>query len=103
VNYHIKEDMACKEVIDMTEDEFIVGAAVGAAVGEAKKVRKVKEKVPKEMRKTYTVTFGDVAENHARNQQIGKLAERGHSVEKLMALKEKVERELVFQTMQLHY
>jgi hypothetical protein len=58
-----------------------------------KKVRKVKEKVEKVMRKTYTVTFGDVAENHARNQQIGIMAERGYSVAQLMTLKEKVESE----------
>lgn len=43
--------------------------------------------------KVYTITFGDVAENHAGNQQIGKMAEKGHSVEKLMSLKERVERE----------
>jgi len=85
--------MAAKkvEMIDLTgEVEQVVPVAV-----KEKKMRKVKEKVvvEKVMRKTYTITFCDVAENHARNQQIGKLAECGHSVEKLMALKEKVERE----------
>ena len=60
---------------------------------EVAKPRAKKAKAPKEMRKTYTVTFGDVAENHARNQQIGEIAANGYSVAKLMTLKERVERE----------
>ena len=40
------------------------------------------------MNKVYTVTFGDVAENHARMQQIGTLANAGYSVEKLRQLAE---------------
>lgn len=37
-------------------------------------------------KKVYTVTFGDVAENHARMQKIGKLADRGFSTEQLRKL-----------------
>jgi len=43
------------------------------------------------MNKVYTITFGDVAENHARMQKIGVLADHGYSVEKIIALKEKLE------------
>ena len=35
---------------------------------------------------TYTITFGDVAENHARMQKVGVLAEKGYSVEQLDSL-----------------
>ena len=45
------------------------------------------------MEKTYTITFGDVAENHARMQKIGTLAENGYSVEKLNSIKNKLETE----------
>lgn len=38
-------------------------------------------RVPRD--KVYTVTFGDVAENHARMQKIGVLAEHGYSIAKL--------------------
>jgi hypothetical protein len=38
--------------------------------------------------KTYTITFGDVAENHARMQKIGVLSEHGYSCEKLVSLAE---------------
>ncbi len=33
---------------------------------------------------TSTITFGDVAENHARMQQVGKLAEKGFSYEEII-------------------
>lgn len=36
--------------------------------------------------KVYTVTFGDVAENHARMQKIGVLAKNGYSVQQLNSL-----------------
>ena len=36
-----------------------------------------------ELKKTYTITFGDVAENHARMQKIGKLHDKGYSIELL--------------------
>ena len=39
--------------------------------------------------KVYTITFGDVAENHARMQKIGTLAERGFSTEQLRQLQGK--------------
>ena len=32
---------------------------------------------------TYTITFGDVAENHAKMEQIGKLADNGFSLSDL--------------------
>jgi hypothetical protein len=38
--------------------------------------------------KTYTITFGDVAENHARMQKIGVLSDHGYSCEQLLALAE---------------
>ena len=38
------------------------------------------------MKRVYTVTFGDVAENHARMQKVGVLAKNGYSVEKVAAL-----------------
>jgi len=34
----------------------------------------------------YTITFGDVAENHARMQQLGTMHERGYTCEQLMTL-----------------
>ena len=39
-----------------------------------------------------TITFGDVAENHARMQKIGTLHERGYSAASLQALGEKLQR-----------
>jgi hypothetical protein len=36
------------------------------------------------MTKVYTITFGDVAENHARMQKIGKLADKGYSCEQIV-------------------
>jgi len=47
-----------------------------------------------EMKKTQvsTITFGDVAENHARMQKIGTLHEHGYSVATLQALGEKLQR-----------
>ena len=32
--------------------------------------------------KVYTITFGDVAENHAKMQKIGTLHDSGYSIEK---------------------
>jgi hypothetical protein len=81
--------MESKEVIDLTGDDEVV---VHVEVKE-KKVRKEKVVVEKKLRKTYTITLGDVAENHTRNQQIGTMHAHGHSVAQLMALKERVERE----------
>ena len=40
---------------------------------------------------TYTYTFGDVAENHARNQQIGAIAAEGFSAADLRAAQSKFE------------
>jgi len=40
--------------------------------------------------KVYTITFGDVAENHARMQKIGSLHESGYSIEKLKNIQEKL-------------
>jgi len=45
------------------------------------------------MNKTYTITFGDVAENHARMQKIGTLHEKGFTCEQLEELKQKMESE----------
>jgi len=42
------------------------------------------------MQKTYTVTFGDVAENHVGMQKIGELASNGYSIEQIMNLYEKL-------------
>ena len=88
------------QAIEMNGEKEVVaaaaveGVAVAAAAGKKKRqVKEKKEKKEKILRKTYTVSLCDIAENHARNQQIGKLAERGYSVAKLMALKERVERE----------
>jgi hypothetical protein len=43
-----------------------------------------------ELKKVYTITFGDVAENHAKMQKIGTLHERGYSVEQLRNIQEKL-------------
>ena len=43
-----------------------------------------------ELNKVYTITFGDVAENHAKMQKIGTLHENGYSVEKLGQIQEKL-------------
>jgi hypothetical protein len=40
--------------------------------------------------KVYTITFGDVAENHAKMQKIGTLHERGYSVDQLVGLQQKL-------------
>ena len=40
--------------------------------------------------KVYTITFGDVAENHARMQKIGTLHENGYSIEKLEKVQAKL-------------
>jgi len=40
--------------------------------------------------KTYTITFGDVAENHARMQKIGTLHENGYSLETLQKVHEQL-------------
>ena len=37
--------------------------------------------------KTFTLTFGEVCENHVRNEQIGKLADKGFSLEELTNIK----------------
>lgn len=37
--------------------------------------------------KVYTITYGDVAENHARMQKIGTLADNGYSIETLEKIK----------------
>ena len=42
------------------------------------------------LKKTYTITFGDVAENHARMQKVGILAEKGYSCQQLEDLGEKL-------------
>jgi len=43
-----------------------------------------------EFKKVYTITFGDVAENHAKMQKIGTLHENGYSVEKLQQIQAKL-------------
>jgi len=40
--------------------------------------------------KVYTITFGDVAENHAKMQKIGTLHENGYSIEKLQNIQKKL-------------
>ena len=40
--------------------------------------------------KTYTITFGDVAENHARMQKIGELHENGYPLETLQKVQEQL-------------
>jgi hypothetical protein len=41
-------------------------------------------------KKCYTITYGDVAENHAKMQKIGTLHENGYSIEKLLQIQEKL-------------
>ena len=41
----------------------------------------------------YTITYGDVAENHAKMQKIGELHANGYSIEKLLEIEEKVKSE----------
>ena len=43
--------------------------------------------------KVYTITYGDVAENHARMQKIGTLHDRGYSIELLEKVAEKLQAE----------
>ena len=43
--------------------------------------------------KTYTITFGDVAENHARMQKIGTLHPTGYSLETLQRVQARLEGE----------
>jgi len=43
-----------------------------------------------QMQKVYTITFGDVAENHAKMQKIGTLHENGYSIEQLQQLQHKL-------------
>lgn len=43
-----------------------------------------------ELNKVYTITFGDVAENHAKMQKIGTLHDNGYSVEQLKYIQEKL-------------
>ena len=42
------------------------------------------------LNKVYTITFGDVAENHAKMQKIGTLHENGYSVEKIAQIQNKL-------------
>ena len=41
--------------------------------------------------KVYTITFGDVAENHAKMQKIGTLHESGYSVSRLESIQQKLD------------
>jgi hypothetical protein len=43
-----------------------------------------------ELKKVYTITYGDVAENHAKMQKIGTLHENGYSIEKLEYIQNKL-------------
>lgn len=43
--------------------------------------------------KVYTITYGDVAENHARMQKIGTLHDKGYSMELLEKVEEKLRNE----------
>jgi hypothetical protein len=43
------------------------------------------------MSKVYTITFGDVAENHARMQKIGVLHEKGYSIEQMEKVQSKLD------------
>ena len=43
-----------------------------------------------ELNKVYTITFGDVAENHAKMQKIGTLHENGYSIEKMEQIQTKL-------------
>jgi hypothetical protein len=42
------------------------------------------------MKKVYTITYGDVAENHAKMQKIGTLHENGYSIAQLLYIQEKL-------------
>ena len=42
------------------------------------------------LNKVYTITFGDVAENHAKMQKIGTLHDNGYSIEKLEQIQTKL-------------
>ena len=42
------------------------------------------------LKKTYTITYGDVAENHAGMQKIGDLHESGYSVQKIAEVQAKL-------------
>lgn len=42
---------------------------------------------------TYTITFGDCAENHVGMQKIGEMANEGYSFDDLLAAKDKLEKE----------
>jgi hypothetical protein len=42
------------------------------------------------LNKVYTITFGDVAENHAKMQKIGTLHDSGYSIEKLQQIQTKL-------------
>lgn len=42
------------------------------------------------IKQVYTVTFGDIAENHVGMQKIGKLADKGYSIEQLSNLKDRL-------------
>lgn len=42
------------------------------------------------LKKVYTITFGDVAENHAKMQKIGTLHENGYSIEKIAQIQNKL-------------
>jgi hypothetical protein len=43
-----------------------------------------------ELKKVYTITFGDVAENHAKMQKIGTLHENGYSIAQLLYIQAKL-------------
>jgi hypothetical protein len=47
----------------------------------------------KAIKKVYTITYGDVAENHARMQKIGELHAEGYSLETLEAVQKRLESE----------
>ena len=52
--------------------------------------KKNKNEPPAELKKVYTITFGDVAENHAKMQKIGTLHEKGYSVAQLRDIQKKL-------------
>ena len=64
---------------------------------EKKEKKEKKEKVKKNIifdilpEFTYTITFGDVAENHAKMQKIGTLHESGYSIEQLEKIQGKLD------------
>jgi hypothetical protein len=60
---------------------------------EKKKNKTAKNKTdvpPAETKKVYTITFGDVAENHAAMQKIGTLHEKGYSVAQLRDIQQRL-------------